>query len=180
MRTKPRLILVDASVIITAYSLGVWDALLQKVDIAVSSTIAHDEALFYEREAGCVPLTIDIPLLVGEGKIIELAANVTQIARVRGFFDLDLNMTLHGGEVEALALLYADDGESLLFCTSDKAAIWVLAMLGLSERGISFEDVLAGAGLGRSLPGEYGAAYFKRNIALGQTMRIQGRGVPYA
>ena len=39
-------------------------------------------------------------------------------------------------------ILYADESDSFLFCTSDKVAIRVLAMLGLSDSGVSFEEVL--------------------------------------
>jgi hypothetical protein len=94
-------------------------------------------------------------------------------------FDEELNMALHDGEVEAIAILYADQSDGLLFCTSDKVPIRVLAMLGLSDSGVSFEEVLKTSGLSKPLPHEYRTAYFDRYIVEGQTARIQGKGVPY-
>jgi len=52
-------------------------------------------------------------------------------------------------------------------------------MLGLSDNGISFEEVLESIGLRKSLPPEYRKEYFERYIAEGQTDRIQGKGLPY-
>jgi len=86
---------------------------------------------------------------------------------------------LFDGEVEGIPILYADESDSLLFCTSDKVAIRVLAMLGLSDSRVSFEEVLKTTGLSKPLPREYCTEYFDRYIAEGQIARIQGKGAPY-
>jgi len=143
MRIRSKQVLLDASVIITAHEIDVWNALLREVDVAVTSIIAHDESLFFSKEAGLVPAPINITVLIQQGAIPELSASVSDIERVRAVFDEELNMALHDGEVEAIALLYADQSDSLLFCTSDKVAIRVLAMLGLSDSGVSFEETSA-------------------------------------
>jgi len=179
MPIRSKQLLLDASVIITAHELDVWSALLREADVAVTSTIAHDEALFFDRKTGSVPAPINIAALISRGVIPELSASVSDIKRVRAVFDEELNMALHDGEVEAIAMLHADESDSLLFCTSDKVAIRVLAMLGLSESGVSFEEVLNTTGLSTPLPHEYRADYFNRYIAEGQTARIQGKGAPY-
>jgi len=179
MLIRSKQLLLDASVIITAHELEVWSALLQEANVAVTSIIAHDESLFFSKEAGLVPAPINITALIQQGAIPELSASMSEIERVRAVFDEELNMALHDGEVEAIAILYADQSDSLLFCTSDKVAIRVLAMLGLSDSGVSFEEVLKATGLSKPLPHEYCAEYFDRYIAEGQTARIQGKGAPY-
>jgi len=179
MPIRSKQLLLDASVIITAHELDVWNALLREADVAVTSIIAHDESLFFSKEAGLVPAPINITALIEQGAILELSASVSDIERVRAVFDEELNMALHDGEVEAIAILYADESDGLLFCTSDKVAIRVLAMLGLSDSGVSFEEVLKTSGLSKPLPHEYRTEYFDRYIAEGQTARIQGKGVPY-
>jgi hypothetical protein len=166
-------------VIITAHELDVWSALLQEASVAVTSIIAHDEALFFDRKTGSVPAPINLATLINQGVIPEISASVSDIKRVRAVFDEELNMALHDGEVEAIAILYADKSDSLLFCTSDKVAIRVLAMLGLSDSGVSFEEILKDTGLSKPLPREYCTEYFDRYIAEGQTARIQGKGAPY-
>ena len=179
MSIRSKQLLLDASVIILAHELDVWTVLLREADVAVTSIIAHDEALFFDREAGSVPGPINIAVLIRQGAVSELSASVSDIERVRDLFDEELNMALHDGEVEAIAILYADESDSLLFCTSDKVAIRVLARLGLSDSGVSFEEVLKSTGLRKPLPLEYRTEYFDRYIAEGQTARIQGKGVPY-
>ena len=179
MTIRSKQLLLDASVIITAHELDVWSALLREANVAVTSTIAHDEALFFDREIGSVPAPINIAALIKQGVIPELSASVSDIERVRAVFDEGLNMALHDGEVEAIAILYADESDGLLFCTSDKVAIQVLAMLGLSDSGVSFEKVFKASGLSKPLPHEYCAEYFDRYIAEGKTARIQGEGAPY-
>lgn len=179
MPTRSRQLLPDASVIIAAYELDVWNALLQETDVAVTSIIAHDEAQFFDSKIDAVPASINLTALINQGVIPEISASVSDIERVRTVFDKELNLDLHDGEVEAIAIIYADESDSFLFCTSDKIAIRVLAMLGLSDNGISFEEVLESIGLRKSLPPEYRKEYFERYIAEGQTDRIQGKGLPY-
>lgn len=179
MPIRSKQLLLDASVIITTHQIGVWNALLREANVAVTSIIAHDESLFFSKEEGRVPAPINLTALIEQGDIPELSASVFDIERVRAVSNEELNMALHDGEVEAIAILYADESDSLLFCTSDKVAIRVLAMLGLSDRGVSFEKVLRASGLSKPLPHEYCTEYFDRYIAEGQTARIQGKGVPY-
>jgi len=45
--TRPRLVLLDANIIIEAHALGIWQNLVKKVDISVPSTIARKEAKFF-------------------------------------------------------------------------------------------------------------------------------------
>jgi len=179
MTIKSKQLLLDANVIIKAHEIEVWNVLLRKADVAVTSIIAHEESLFFSKEAGLVPAPISITAPIEQGAISELSASISDIARVRAVFDEERNMALHDGEVEAIAILYADESDSLLFCTSDKVAIRVLAMLGLSDSGVSFEEVLKATGLSKPLPHEYCAEYFNRYIEKGKTARIQGEGIPY-
>ena len=123
MRIRSKQVLLDASVIITAHEIDVWNALLREVDVAVTSIIAHDEALFFDRKTASVPAPINLGALISQGVMPEISASVSDIERVRAVFDEELNMALHDGEVEAIAILYADESDSLLFCTSDKVAI---------------------------------------------------------
>jgi len=39
-------VLLDASIVIEAYKLGVWEKFLDRIEAIVPSTVAHDEALF--------------------------------------------------------------------------------------------------------------------------------------
>jgi hypothetical protein len=56
----PKCVLLDANIIIEAYKMGVWEKLIEKVEIIVSSIVAHDEALFYSKKEGGVPEPINL------------------------------------------------------------------------------------------------------------------------
>ncbi len=101
MRIRSKQVLLDANVIIKAHEIDVWNALLREVDVAVTSIIAHDESLFFSKEAELVPAPINITALIQQGAIPELSASVSDIERVRAVFDEELNMALHDGEVES-------------------------------------------------------------------------------
>ncbi len=45
-------VLLDASIVIEAHKIGVWENLIERVEIIVSSIVAHQEALFYSGVLG--------------------------------------------------------------------------------------------------------------------------------
>jgi hypothetical protein len=175
--TRPKCVLLDAMIIITAHEKGIWLSLIEAFEIVVSSIIARDEALFYSEKEGGIPKAIDLPKLTADGKITELAATVEELKRLSNIFDPIFIEGLHAGESEALALLLAGKAGEALFCTSDAKAIQALAMIGLSEQGISFERLIKTSGLSRDLPDHFGEYFFKRNIRSGQENRLTGAGM---
>jgi hypothetical protein len=58
---SPRLVLLDANVIIEAFRVGVWDQLVERVDVAVARSVFEDESVHW-----FAPTT-------GERKYIDLA-----------------------------------------------------------------------------------------------------------
>ena len=62
-------------------------------------------------------------------------------------FEASFLAALHDGEKEAIAILLLEAGSQLVFCTGDVIAIQSVAMLGVAERCISFEELLEKAGL---------------------------------
>ena len=57
-------VLLDANIIIEAYHLGIWAKLIERVEICVSSIVAHTEALFYIRKEKRVPEAINLKNLI--------------------------------------------------------------------------------------------------------------------
>ena len=175
--TKPKLVLLDADVVIEVYKIGVWLGLISKVEIAVPSTVAHDEALFYSKELGKIPEEINLLELIGGGKILELTASDTEISNLLDKFDRVFIEGLHGGETEALALIYAGKVAEYKFCTADKAAIQGLAMIGYSSIGISMEKLLSSVGLQKKLSHGFTDLYFRRWLKIGSQRFITKNGL---
>lgn len=176
--TKLKCVLLDANIIIKAYELGIWRKLIQSLDIIVSSIIARDEVLFYSTKEGGIPSEINLSSLIAEGKIREVEGDSTDMALLNDLFDQVFLGGFHEGEEESLSLLYCEKlDEDVLFCTADAIAIHALAMIGLSERGISLEKLLNSIGLNKPLPTQYSEKFFKENIKRGQIKRITGDGL---
>jgi len=174
-KSKPKCVLLDANIIIEAYSQGVWEVLVDKVDLVVSSIVAREEALFFVR--GELPQAINLRKLISEGKVTEIAATAQQMISMNGYFDRNFIEGLHEGEAEALALVKAGGIGEALYCTGDANAIQALAMLGHSEIGISMESLLKQAGLQKQLDIQFTEKFFRTNIGIGKENRITGRGL---
>ncbi len=173
----PKCVLPDANVIIEAYKLGVWDALMERVEIVVPSIVAFDEALFYSKELGEVPKSILLKKLIDLGKIKHVSATVAQMGSVRSVFDRVFVQGIHDGELEALAILKSNTISDPLFCTGDALAIQALAMIGHSESGVSMEILLKNTGLKKLLDKQFSERFFKNNLATGKQNLITGQGL---
>ena len=140
-------VLLDANIIIEAYKLGIWEKLINQTQIIVSSIVAHKEALFYSKQYAGIPEAINLKRLISEGKIQEIEATQDEIKEFYNKFDSVFVEGLDPGEAESLSLVMHDKVGDSLFCTGDVPAIKALAMIGHSNRGISFEMILKRAGL---------------------------------
>ncbi|MEN6440521.1 MAG: hypothetical protein ABFD97_18260 [Syntrophobacter sp.] len=174
-KSKPKCVLLDANIIIEAYSQGVWEVLVDKLELVVSSIVAREEALFFVR--GELPQAINLRKLISEGRVTEIAATSELMISINGYFDRNFIEGLHEGEAEALALVRAGSIGEALYCTGDAIAIQALAMLGHFEIGISMESLLKQAGLQKQLDIQFTEKFFRTNIGIGKENRITGRGL---
>ncbi|HEA67641.1 MAG TPA: hypothetical protein ENI07_12575 [Desulfobacterales bacterium] len=69
----PKCVLLDACIVIEAHKLGIWENIIEKAEITVSSIVAHDESLFYSIQESKIPESIDLKSLIDEGKIKEIS-----------------------------------------------------------------------------------------------------------
>ncbi|MBU1398630.1 MAG: hypothetical protein ABIJ52_16755 [Pseudomonadota bacterium] len=170
-------VLLDANIIIEAYHLGIWDKLIEKVEISVSSIVAHTEALFYDHKGKRVPESINLNNLIAAGKIKEHTASYEDLAELYSLFDRVFIEGIHEGEAECLALIQQQRVKDTLFCSGDAAAIQALAMLGRSEDGISLEALLKKTGLKQSLRRQFTEKFFRENLRQGAQNRIMQTGL---
>ena len=90
-------------------------------------------------------------------------------------FDSVTDRDIHPGEREALALLH--QGSNYVFCSSDRAAIEVIGLLGLSAKGLSFEKLLKSCGITKKLEPHQTETFFQTCLRTGSISRIQGKGL---
>ena len=173
--SKPRCVLLDACIIIEAHALGVWESLIEKVEIVVSSIVAHEEALFYIK--GELPSALDLQTLIIEGKIKEIEATAPEMASLIGNFDASFADVLHPGEIEALALIQLQKTGDAMYCSCDGFALKALAMLGHAEKGISMEALLQSIGRSKNVKSQFSEKFFQEKIAQGQSNRVTRTGL---
>lgn len=170
-------VLLDANIIIEAYRLGIWEKLIKRVEISVSSTVAYTESLFYVRKEKRVPEAINLKNLIAEGKIKEHCASSEDLAGLYSRFDRVFIEGIHAGEAECLALILKQRVKETLFCSADAVAIQALAMLDRSEDGISFEALLKKTGLMKPIRRHFTERFFKENLRQGVQNRITQTGI---
>lgn len=168
---KPKLLLLDANVVIECYRVSVWDRLLDVTDIVVPSIIAHDEA-FYSQN-GNIVTPINLPVLIEQNKIREMTASIEDFIAVKETLNEFPLTELHDGELEALAIMQSQQLDEYRFSSGDKTAIHAMCVLGLSEYGISLENILREYGFQKKLEWEFTQEYFKQHVDRGAAIRLQ-------
>lgn len=170
--TKPKLLLLDANVIIECHRISVWNPLIEKAEIIVPSIVASDEVLFSEK--GKITEAIHLPSLISNGQIQEFIVDIDDYAAVDEALSKFPIGEIHAGEKEALAIMHFKKiGDDYKFSTSDKSAIYALCALGLSDVGVSLESILKMYGLTKQVKREFSDEYFKQHIEKGRQIRMQ-------
>jgi hypothetical protein len=170
-------VLLDAVIVIKTHELLIWESLIDKIPLMVCATVVEDEAFYFDTEPGVKRFPIDLKGSIDIGKIIRVEATLEEFQKLHNIFD---KLTLEGldpGELEALALVNGRRLGDVLFCTSDKAAIRALALLGFSEEGISLEELLEKIGLQKTLEEHHTREWFNHYLRIGQQDRIMGIGL---
>ncbi|MCX5803989.1 MAG: hypothetical protein NTU69_10750 [Proteobacteria bacterium] len=166
-----KLWLLDADVIIDLLGLDTFDKLLKNHEIFAASTVI-DEVRHYIREGCKIAVEFRQNYVVNNNLINELSATAEEIQKVLAKLPAIRKEALHGGELESLAILLRES--ELTFCSCDAATIRALPFLGLSERGISVENLLQTSGLSQSgLKERHTKTYFKNNLSIGQREKVQ-------
>ncbi|MGK5086331.1 type II toxin-antitoxin system VapC family toxin [Bdellovibrionota bacterium FG-2] len=173
---KSRLVILDANVIIKAFSGNFWKTLITQYDVYITSIVLHAEVYYYMDKNG-QKISIDLTAGINSGKIIELTATPNEIATLVNKVNPNFMDRIDDGEQEALALLLTGRFEDFRYCTGDTRAIKALASLNLGPLGISLEEVLDAIGQKGKLPDpSYSKVAFDKKKAEGiqeQTMFLK-------
>lgn len=169
--------LLDAVIIIEAHSIGVWDRLLGEIKALVGATIVNDEVFYFDTKKTKKRGATRLRQYIESGKIKEVSAAIEEIRSINEILDPATVLGLDPGELEELAVLHGGRIEDIVFCTADGAVIRALALLGHSESGISFENLLKEVGLQKALEGHYSEEFFRYHLERGKQDRITGTGL---
>lgn len=168
-----RIVLLDADVIIDLHRLDLWKQVIKRNKIIIPSSVLRLEALFFKDESG---LKHSINLVQEVDKTIkEVSVSVSEIQDFKQKFEQFIKEELDLGETEALKIL--SDRDDCYFCTCDKAAIRVIAILGKKEQGISFESLVTSSGFTKKLDKKHMEIKFKQLLDEGSLLRVQRFGL---
>jgi len=170
-------VLLDASIVIEAHKISVWENLIERIEIIVSSIVAHQESLFYSKEEGGIPEAINLKRLIDIRKIKEISATQKEMSLFLNKFDRLFVTRLHEGEAESLSLIMGDRTKDTLYCSSDATAIQALAMIGFLDKGVSMETMLQQIGLQKRLQRQFNEKFFKHHLKKGRENYITGQGL---
>lgn len=172
--SRLRLVILDANIVIYLHQLGIWSQVVDRCEIVLARTVAEQEVLFYEvdDERHEIDLTTDVA--ASRVRVVDVLAS--EVVKFRSQFDPLYLEGLHVGETESLVHLALNPETGASVCSADKVVFRVLPHLGLTDRGISLEELLAKVGLGRSVPYMYSRAFREQWTRRGEQDWIGGIG----
>lgn len=157
-------LLLDADIILSINSRTFWAPFLQQNQIYASSTVVNE----------CIYPNPITPL-IDNGSIQKLYGEVPVISSIVSEMDT-FGIRLDDGELESIAIIKGGQYPDLKFCSSDKAAITALSILGIDDKGISLEQAFINCGMRnipRLLEPKHLHEYFNKHIRAGKVLLIQ-------
>ncbi|HEX8831907.1 MAG TPA: hypothetical protein VF705_12115 [Longimicrobium sp.] len=177
MANRPKLLLLDANAVFAAFKYRAWDGLCKAYEVILPSTVVRVEGMFYDPPEGGRRVYLDLPALVENGMITEYTAPAEELVAMRARFKPPFRDRIDDGEAEAIVFLLGHPDEDVRFVTADKGALQAVAMLRLEDHAMCLAEALERCGLGRALPEEHGAAFFRKQIATGLQLFVTGGGL---
>ena len=148
-----KLVILDANVIIELFSQGIFDAIVGRYSIKLPKTI-KDECQYY-LDRNDLEVQIDWGPYVDSERVEEVAATDEQFGELLNKLKDDFYRGIDAGELEAIALICAQDREDLFFCSGDLPALKALGVLGKGTQAVSLETLLQKSGMGRNLKHQF-------------------------
>lgn len=172
--SRLRLVILDANIVIYLHQIGIWPQVADRCEIVLARTVAEQEVLFCEVDNERHEIDLSKDVAASRVRVVDVLAS--HVVKFRSRFDPLYLEGLHVGETESLVYLALNPETGASVCSADKFVFRVLPHLGLSDRGISLEELLAKLGLGRSLPYMYSRAFREHWTRRGEQDWIGGIG----
>jgi len=174
--SKFPLLLLDTGIIIKLHELGIWQRFTEECSVTLTSTVAYDEALYYEDKQR-QHRRIDLQAGIDSGKIKCMDVSFDCVANFKKQFDPSYLERLDAGEAEALALVSVSE-EKWVLSSADAIAFRVLGQFGRDHQGISLEEILQRIGLGRgAMEWQFSRKFRELYSSKGTQDSITGRGL---
>ena len=173
---KLKLLILDAGVVIKLHEWNLWEQVIAKCDVHLSSIVAGFESKYY-RVDGDDCKDIDVSRAIQDGKITVFEVTPADILAFKNRFDASYFCALDDGEAESLAYLTSRPKLDWKISSGDAIVYKVLGNLNIVEQGIALEEILQQIGLSRKINDfQYTRAFREQMTKVGSTDRIQGRG----
>lgn len=175
---KLKLLILDAGVVIKLHEWNLWEQVIAKCDVHLSSIVAGRESKYHQVDCNDWHKEIDLTQSIQDGKITVFEVPPTDILAFKNRFDANYFCDLDDGEAESLAYLTKLAKLDFRFSSGDAIAYKVLGNLNLAEQGIALEEILQLIGLSRRIKEyQYTKAFREQMTNTGSKDRIQGRGL---
>jgi hypothetical protein len=168
-------LLLDANVVIKIFSLGLWNALVKQYELHLSEIVVG-ESDYYEDSSGARQ-NIDLEPFIATGEVQVFSHSSSELERFRSSFDLSYLERLDPGETESLVHLLSEGNKDLRLCSADGIVFRVLGNLGLSDKGVSLEEVLDQFKMQRKLEHHFSRDARQRWAQEGLADGLYGRGL---
>lgn len=175
---KLKLLILDAGVVIKLHEWDLWQQVIAKCDVHLSSIVACRESKYCRMEADEWGQDIDLGQAIADKQVTIFATSPSEILAFKNRFDANYFCDLDDGEAESLAYLVSQRTLDFKISSGDAIVYKTLGNLNIAEQGISLEEVLQQIGMSRKInPFQYTKAFRDRMSAVGATDRVQGRGL---
>lgn len=171
---KPKLLLLDANIIIYAHELGIWDALVQQCSLLVAETVVQEADFWYDDSGG--RHEIELNPYIQDSQIDVIAVELIAVRAFHRRFRQPYAEKLDDGELESLAYLDAAEQE-IHICSADAIVFKVLGCLAKGHLGVSLEEILHCIGYSKSLGLQYRKHFREKYTRIGQQDGITGMGM---
>jgi hypothetical protein len=171
---KLKLLILDASVVISLHEYGLWARITSACDVHLARTVVEESQ--YHNDGSGYDNPIDLSADEHATRIRVFDLEISAIRDFERMFDRNYAADLDAGEKESLAHLVRSK-EEYRICSGDRIVYKILGNLNLGERGISLEEVLAAIGLTRGrLPQRDTKRFREQYTSMGEQDAVCGRG----
>jgi hypothetical protein len=146
---KSKLILCDTCVIIEAFRLGIWDALINSYTIIVSQTVVEETMWYLSDSGNRIPIDLNSYASNGKIQVIDPESRDLESFLSRHKFNEYYSQRMDPGELSLLCFL--DKTQDDIICSGDEIVFRVLGKLCCSDKGISLEELLKNIGLTKKI-----------------------------
>ena len=170
---KFQFLLLDANIVIYLYELGIWDRFTELCEVTLASSVAFDEAQFWEDDEGeehHFKLELKSDIDNGKIKCVKVALQKCWEFAQQFIYKIDR------GEAESLAFLLSER-EEWLISSGDAVVFKVLGRLSRGHQGKSPEEILRQIGLSKELRWEYTKKFREKYTRMGEQDSITGTGL---